>query len=182
MTVFVTPPRHNGSMRYSVTCHACGATWQSTSVTGSTKCGSCRTPIYVPLAVRQAASGRWVSQRQLTTAARTPVAAPAVTTVVVRPARDLAPPSVREARRSQPVGLTWLDVVSRLVESLAANRARMDAPLSSSGSRNHPLTWPTLSQAALPNPETAPDPAYRRPCPCGLVQPCPLPGCRHPSG
>jgi hypothetical protein len=51
----------DGGVQYAVTCHACGTSWQSTSVTGSTRCGSCHTPVYVPLAVRQAAVGRPLS-------------------------------------------------------------------------------------------------------------------------
>jgi len=175
-------PATMGLVRYSVTCHACGATWQSTSVTGSTKCRSCRTPVYVPLAVRQAASGRQVSQRQLSRDARAPVAnvPPTVTTVVVRPARDLPPPSVREARRSQPAGPTWFDLVNQLAQGLAtAKRAQLAAPLSSPTPAAFP-TPPPASQVAE-RLEEAPNLAPSRRCQCGLPDPCPLPGCRHPA-
>src|SRR5262245_51019115 len=39
---------------YDVRCPACGHVWQSTSFTGKTRCGECRTPVYVPVHERPA--------------------------------------------------------------------------------------------------------------------------------
>ena len=42
-------------MRITVNCPSCGATWQSQTTSGRTRCGHCGTRVYVPMSVRRQA-------------------------------------------------------------------------------------------------------------------------------
>jgi hypothetical protein len=183
MTDTVGPLGDDGGVQYAVTCHACGTSWQSTSVTGSTRCGSCHTPVYVPLAVRQAAAGRPLSERQLS--GRTPVSArrdppPPPTT---RPVHNEPQRSMRKATQTRPapVGTSWLDVVGpyvgRLVGALIrqSTEQRARAAAGTPSSRASP---PPQAIASRPEKRTVGRATEGCPLNCGLAPPCGLDVCR----
>ena len=106
-------------MRIVVTCPQCGATWQSQSASGRTRCGSCRTYIYVPLAERRAAG-----------LAGGPATAPrprAAPRRLVAPARvervpEPSPPRRQEPPRA-PSGSSPFAMLASTLTTIAGSRA-----------------------------------------------------------
>jgi len=160
-----------GPVSYVVECSECGHRWPSTSSSGRTQCRVCRARVYVDAATRRAAGvlGPTPSRRLAPRLSSTPPP-----TEQPQARRDLPPRSVAEAMRpTTPTGPTLLELATDVLRAIAV-------------ARNRSMAGPTKEQVPSPAvgvtfPPTSPIPLASGPCRCGLADPCPLPGCHHPS-
>jgi hypothetical protein len=136
----------NDVNRYNVRCPYCGQEWRSTSVSGVTRCGECRTRIYVPVDARPR---RYMEEQRARRRGYGEAASHTRT---------------RSVRRRDPDAFDPADPVRDLNErARPAKKPREVVQSRPSPARPPPLTAPLIS--VLARPVTARPPAAQAPVP-----------------